>query len=45
MTEDVKANVELERVSQSQLGMFIKATTQDDPLRIKKLSDLAKDIS
>ena len=45
MIKDIETTVELERVEQSQLGMLIHLSTDGDPLKIKKLSDLAKDIS
>ena len=43
MIKDIETK--LERVNQSQIGMLIHLSTGGDPLKIKKLSDLAKDIS
>jgi hypothetical protein len=43
MIKDIETK--LERVEQSQLGMLIHLSTGGDALKIKKLSDLAKDIS
>ena len=45
MTKDTETKLELERVNQSQLGMFINLSTGGDAMKIKKLSDLARDIS
>ena len=38
-----EVNTTLERVNQSQLGMYIHLSTGGDPLKVTKLSDLAKD--
>jgi len=43
MIKDIETK--LERVNQSQIGMLIHLSTGGDPLKIMKLSDLAKDIS
>ncbi len=43
MIKDIETK--LERVNQSQIGMLIHLSTGGDPLKIRKLSDLAKDIS
>ena len=45
MIKDIETTKKLERVEQSQLGLLIHLSTGGDPLKIKKLSDLAKDIS
>ena len=45
MIKDIETKLELERVSQSQIGLLIHLSTGGDPLKIMKLSDLAKDIS
>lgn len=45
MTKDVKTKEMVDRVRQSQLGMFINLSTGGDPMLFPKLSDLAKDIS
>ncbi len=45
MIKDIETTENLERVEQSQLGLLIHLSTGGDPLKIMKLSDLAKDIS